>query len=143
MKPKILVFGNVLVEKDNLALKLLPKLRKDFPQIEFKHIDPTENLEAEIENKKLFILDVVEGIKKVTLIKDIDKLQTNKLYSMHDFDLAYNLKLLKKVGKLKEVEIIGVPMGMDEGEAIEEVSEISKEINKSLLNHLCFLFSIL
>jgi len=143
MKPKILVFGNVLVEKDNLALKLLPKLRKDFPQIEFKHIDPTENLEAEIENKKLFILDVVEGIKKVTLIKDIDKLQTNKLYSMHDFDLAYNLKLLKKLGKLKEVEIIGIPMGMDEEEGFEKVSEILKEINKSLLNHLCFLFSIL
>ena len=118
---KLLVFGNVLVEKDNLALKLLPKLQKQFPQIEFKHIDPTENLEAEIENKKLFILDVVEGIKKVMIINDINKLQTNKLYSMHDFDLAYNLKLLKKIGKLKEVEIIGAPMEMDEGEAFNQI----------------------
>ena len=120
---KILVFGNPLVEKDNLALKLLPKLRKEFPQIEFKEFDPTENLEAEIENKKLFILDVVEGINKVILIKDINKLQTNKIYSMHDFDLGYNLKLLKKVGKLKEVEIIGVPMVMGK-EAMKEVQRI-------------------
>jgi len=119
---KLLVFGNLLVEKDNLVLKLLPRLKKAFPNIEFKEFDPTENLEAEIENKKLFILDVVEGIKKVVIIKDIDKLQTNKIYGMHDFDLAYNLKLLKKLGKLKEVEIIGVPMGMGEGMAMMEIN---------------------
>ena len=124
---KLLVFGNILEEKDNLALKILPKLKKAFSQIEFKHIDPTENLEVEIENKKLFILDAVQGINKVIVIKDINKLQTSKLYSMHDFDLAYNLKLLKKIGKLKEVEIIGVPMEMDEEEAFFHLQFILKK----------------
>ncbi len=42
---KILVFGNILVKKDNLALKLLPRLREKFPNIIFKEFDPTENLE--------------------------------------------------------------------------------------------------
>jgi Ni,Fe-hydrogenase maturation factor len=121
---RILVFGNPLVEKDNLVLKILPKLEKEFPKIEFKHLDPNENLEAEIENNKLRILDVVEGIDKITIINDIDKLKIDKIYSMHDFDLGYNLKLLEKIGKLKEVEIIGVPMEMEEDEAFEEVKEI-------------------
>ncbi|MDP3027318.1 MAG: hypothetical protein Q8N63_06425, partial [Nanoarchaeota archaeon] len=128
-KMKLLVFGNPLVEKDSLALKLLPKLKKDFHDIEFKEFDPTENLESEIENGKLFILDVVEGIDEVRLIKDIGKLEIIKSCSMHDFDLAYNLKLLKKIGKLKEVEIIGVPMDMSEKEAFREVSNILLKYN--------------
>lgn len=125
---KILVFGNPLVEEDNLVLKLLPKLKQEFPEIEFKEVDPTENLEAEIENKKLVILDTVKNINKVKLMKlkpeDFDKIQTNKIFSLHDFDLAYNLKLLEKIGKLEEVEIIGVPMGMDGGKALREVSRV-------------------
>ena len=128
-KMKFLVFGNPLVEKDNLALKLLPKLKKEFPEIEFKEFDPTENLEAEIENKKLFIIDVVEGIEKVVIINNIDKVELIKSCSMHDFDLAYNLKLLKKIGKLKEVEIIGLPMDMSEKEAFREVSNILMNYN--------------
>ncbi len=125
---KLLVFGNPLVEKDNLVLKLISKLREKFPKIEFKEFDPTENLEKEIENGKLFILDVAEGIDEVKLIKDIGKLELIKSCSIHDFDLAYNLKLLKKIGKLKEVEIIGVPRDMGEKEAFREVCNI-------LMNH--------
>jgi len=122
---KILVFGNPLVEKDNLALKIMSKLQERFPEIEFKEFDPTENIEEEIdENGKLIILDVVEDIDRVVMVKDIDKLQVGKVYSMHDFDLGYNLKLLKKIGKLKEVEIIGIPMGIEAEEAIEDVCEI-------------------
>ncbi len=124
---KILVFGNLLTKQDNLALKLLPKLRELFPDIEFKEFDPTENLEAEIENKKLSILDVVQGINNVTIIRDIEQLSQNKVYSMHDFDLAYNLKLLKKIGKLKEIEIIGLPQNISEGEAISQIQLIFKK----------------
>ncbi len=124
---KILVFGNLLTKQDNLALKILPKLRDLFPDIEFKEFDPTENLEAEIENKKLSILDVVQGINNVTIIRDIEQLSQNKVYSMHDFDLAYNLKLLKKIGKLKEIEIIGLPQNISEGEAISQIQLIFKK----------------
>ena len=125
---KILVFGNSLEEKDSLALKIMPRLREEFPQVEFKEFDPTENLEEEIENGKLRILDVVEGINKVIIIKDIEQLKQDKIYSMHDFDLGFNLKLLHKIGKLKEVEIIGLPMKMKEEEAIEKVKELMNRI---------------
>ncbi len=123
---KLLVFGNLIEEKDNLAIKLLPRLREEFPQIEFKEFDPNENLEAEIQDGKLRILDIVEGIDKVMVIKDIEQLKQDKIYSMHDFDLGFNLKLLHKIGKLKEIEIIGLPMKMKEEEAIEEIRKIIK-----------------
>lgn len=97
---KILVFGNPLIKKDSLALKLMPKLKKEFPQIEFIEIDPTENLDKF--GRKLFIIDVVPNINNVKVLdlKDnFNQLSTSKLFSMHDFDLGYNLKLLKKTWK--------------------------------------------
>jgi len=112
------------VEKDNLALKIVPKLQKMFSNIEFKEFDPTESLENEIEDKELFILDVAQRINEVKIIEDIDQLQLIKSCSMHDFDLAYNLKLLKKIGKLKKVKIIAVPMGMDENEALDQIKKL-------------------
>ena len=119
---KILVFGNQLLKQDSLPIKLLPKLRQLYPKIEFKEIDPTEDLENQ--GKHLTILDTVKGINKVTIITDIKKLHTNKLYSMHDFDLALNLKLLKKLNIIESVKIIGIPMDMSEENALKQISNI-------------------
>ncbi|MFH0712078.1 MAG: hypothetical protein V1889_03130 [archaeon] len=117
---KILVFGNPLLKQDSLPLKILPILKLKFPNIQFKEIDPTEDLDKQ--GKNLIILDTIKGIKKITIIDDIDKLKTNKLYSMHDFDLALNLKLLKKVGKIDSVIIIGIPMNISKSEALKQIS---------------------
>jgi len=119
---KILVFGNPLVEKDSLALRIAKKLEKEFPQIEFKEFDPIENLEKE--GKNLTILDVGEGISKVEVIDDLEKLENKKIFSMHDFDLSYELKLLKELGLIEKVKIIAIPFNLDENEAFEEVREI-------------------
>src|SRR3989344_1461269 len=40
---KIFVFGNPDLAGDNIALRILPKLRKKFPLIQFIHKDPLEN----------------------------------------------------------------------------------------------------
>ena len=122
---KILVFGNPLVKEDNLILKILPELQKKFPKIEFFHVDPTENLEEY--GKKLRIIDVVHGIKKPLIITDPDKLKTEKVYTMHDFDLAYNLKLLMKMKKINSIEIIGLPYNMDEKEATNYCQSILRK----------------
>jgi len=119
---KILVFGNPLVEKDSLALRVAKKLEKEFPQIEFKEFDPVESLEKE--GKNLIILDVGEGISKVEVIDDLEKLENKKILSMHDFDLSYELKLLKELGLIEKVKIITIPFNLDEDEAFEEVREI-------------------
>ena len=125
---KILVFGNSLVEKDNLNLKLISKLKKNFSKIEFKEFDPTENLEGEIEGGNLLILDVAEGIDNVVVINNLDKLEIFGRCSMHDFDLAYNLKLLKKIGKLRDIKIIAVPIESDIKEAFSQIQLILRKL---------------
>jgi len=121
MNKTIHIFGNSLLDFDNLPLKLAPKLQKLFPEIDFVITDPSENLKPI--NKELIIIDTIEGIEKVTVIDDIEKLETSKIYSLHDFDLAFNLKLLQKIGKLKSVKIFGVPMKGDEKEILEQLEK--------------------
>lgn len=129
---KILVFGNPLVEEDSLAIKLIPKLKKFFPKLEFVKIDPTEGLEKF--GKDLIILDVARGIENVMLIDSVEKLKTNKVYSMHDFDLSLNLKILKKLGKINSVKIIGIPQFIDEETALSQSQFILKKCVAQLMH---------
>jgi len=123
-KYKILVFGNPLLKNDRLPLKLIDRLKKKFPYIEFKELDPTEDLEKE--GEELFILDTVEKIDKVILITDVDSIRTSKIYSMHDFDLGHMLKILKRFNYINKVKIFGVPMGIKEKDALEQLTKLIK-----------------
>jgi len=107
-KITIYIFGNILLDFDNTPIKLIPELEKKFPQFNFLYQDPNENLHPE--DKKLFIIDTIEGIDRVRLLDDINKIETSASCSMHDFDLSFNLKLLQKIGSLDSVLIFGVPM---------------------------------
>lgn len=123
---KILVFGNPLVEKDSIPLKLLEKLRKEFPDIQFKEFDTVEDLQNE--GRNLIILDAVERIDRVKIIKNIEDLATKKICSLHDFDLAYSLKLMKKMNKINNVLIIGIPMKIKIQDAFDQVKSVIKSI---------------
>lgn len=118
---KILVFGNPLTKEDNLPLKLLPELQKKFPNTEFQEFDPSEGLESE--GKTLTIIDAVQGIDKVEVLteKDLNKIETGKIFSMHDFDLAHTLKLLKKAKLLEKITIFGIPQKMPATKAFEQL----------------------
>ncbi|MBM3255864.1 MAG: hypothetical protein FJZ04_00110 [Candidatus Moranbacteria bacterium] len=142
-KRKIYVFGNPLLPEDNLPLKLAPRLGKAFPKIKFIAADPNENLKPE--NEALYIIDTIRARspnpevqnltskfqnvkfltrkKKVLVIKDLDQVSLNKIYSAHDLDLGFSLKLLAKIGQLRKVIIFGVPVGMGEEEALKQLSE--------------------
>jgi len=129
---KILIFGNPLLKQDSLPIKLIPKLKQKFPNIKFKEIDPTEDLEPFLNTDTpntehrtpgdLVAIDTIKGIDKVTTINSIEQLKANKIYSMHDFDLTLNLKLLKKLNIIDSVKIIGIPMNINEDEAITQIS---------------------
>lgn len=121
MRKTIYIFGNSLLSFDSLPIKLVPKLRKIFPEIKFVVKDPNENLKPQ--KGELIIIDTVIGIEKVKVIKNLDKIQLDKIYSAHDFDLGFNLKLLAKIGELKKVVIFGVPAGMNEKEALKKLSD--------------------
>ena len=117
---KIYVMGNLLVEKDSLPIKILPELRK-MPGFEFIELDPSEDFSKE---KTLTIIDTIFNIDKVTLVKDIDKFQLEKICSLHDFDLGYNLKLMKKFGLIEKVNIIGIPENIDKKEVVKQIKKI-------------------
>jgi Ni,Fe-hydrogenase maturation factor len=121
----IYVVGNLLVEEDNIALKIMNRLQNEFPHVEFRELDPAENIPEE---KELFLIDAAEGIESVLLLDDIDKIQRTQAYSLHDFDLGMTLKLMKKAGKLDKVKIICVPQRMEEQEAFEKVSDEIRKI---------------
>ena len=118
---KMLVFGNPLVDEDCLPLKLLPDFRKKFPEIEFKEFDSVEDLQDE--GRDLLIIDTVKGISKVQVIDDIDSFDLGKIYSLHDFDLGYNLKLMKKTGMIDSVKIFGIPSGLDDNEVFDDLAQ--------------------
>lgn len=103
----IYVIGNPLLDFDSLPLRLLPELEKEFKSIDFQPLDPNENIKPI--NKELTMIDTAEGIEEPTLIKDLSGIEAGRIYSAHDFDLAFNLKLLYKLGKLKKIRIFGIP----------------------------------
>ena len=120
---KVLVFGNPLIEEDNMAVKLALELK--LPSVEFVLCDSFSQL-LDYNEEELVILDVVENLKKTTLIEDLDKLNLTKSLTTHDFDLGFNLKLMKALGRIKEFKIIGIPQKGDK-------EEIKKGIEKLLV----------
>lgn len=113
MKKKIYVFGNPLVEIDFIPLKIVEKLKDEFPDLVFEAVDPNENFPPDGE-KDLTILDTVMGIKEPTLLdlNDFDRPGGRKKtpISPHDYDLLLHLLLLRKMRKIRNVKIIGVPI---------------------------------
>ena len=107
---KIYVFGNAYVAGDGRAVQLARELEGDIEGISFVFVKPNEDLPF-VDERHVVILDTVQGIKEVTLLEGdiIDRLILGPLGSVHDFDLAYQLRYLKKLNRLGEVTIIGVP----------------------------------
>lgn len=120
---KVLIFGNVLVEGDDLALKLIPELEEKFDDIEFKEFDPTEDLQKE--GRNLLIIDAVIGIDSVKELvlrggDDFERVELSSGVGMHDFDLGYNLRLLSNLGLIDGVKIICVPIIVKNKERVLE-----------------------
>lgn len=114
----IYYLGNQSLEQDSLPFKIIDSLKEKLPNINFIEFDPTENFP---EQSQFVFLDTVLGIKKVTIITDINRLKTPKRVSLHDFDLSFNLKLLQKLGKITNVKIIGIPQSYSVEQAKQEV----------------------
>jgi hypothetical protein len=107
---RVYVFGNAYVADDRRAIEVAGELRDTVEGISFAFIDPNEDLPFGDE-RHVVILDTVQGIQDVALLKGdvIDRLILSPRGSVHDFDLAFQLRYLKKLNKLGEVTIIGVP----------------------------------
>lgn len=111
----IYVFGNPILKKDSLPARLLPKLRKELPEVTFIHAEPTENwwqpasTQRGEGEKELVIMDTVQGIEKVTVFNSLNEFEKTSRITPHDYDVYVDLKLMQKVGKIKKITIIGIP----------------------------------
>ncbi|MFC1742200.1 hypothetical protein ACFL3V_06710, partial [Nanoarchaeota archaeon] len=109
----LLCFGNPYLDEDNLALHVADLIIKDrIKGLEVvKCISPDEILSYT--DKEFYILDVVKDAEEVMLIDDIDRLKSDNIVTLHDFDLGFFLKLMKETGKIDTVKIIGIPQKGD------------------------------
>ena len=114
----VFVFGNPDLPMDALPLQLVPKLRQQFPDSTFEVKDPNEEWDVP---ERLIVIDTVKGIDHVQEFHGLETFTRAPRVSMHDFDALTQLRLLQKLGKLKEVVIIGVPPEMDEDIALNSI----------------------
>ena len=118
---KIFVFGNPLVKEDSLALKVAERLKGKVNGIEFEAVQSLDEIKK---TEGLYIMDVALGLEKVELVEDLDCLEARQPVSGHDFDLALELKMLKKVGRIGSVKIIAIPVGYELEKAVLEVKAV-------------------
>jgi Ni,Fe-hydrogenase maturation factor len=111
------VFGNEYLKSDSFAKEMAEEL-KEKAKITFC---TTPELLLDAEEEEIIILDVIKNVKETTVITDAAQLKINKLVSMHDFDVAYFLELMKQLGMLKKIKIIGVPESGDKKKIKEEI----------------------
>ncbi|MCX6707783.1 MAG: hypothetical protein NT001_06655 [Candidatus Woesearchaeota archaeon] len=115
---KVYCFGNPDRIDDRVALEIADELRID--GIEFVKCTSPDPLLLN-HHEELTIIDAVKGLKKIQVIRDIDRLNDTKTLTMHDFDLGTILKLLKETGQLKNVKIIGIPCNMNKEEVKKKI----------------------
>jgi Ni,Fe-hydrogenase maturation factor len=123
---KVLVFGNPLSKMDSSAVKIAKKLEGKLPGVEFKRFDAAEDLEKE--GEELFILDAVVGLVKPRLVTLEEIELSSNPVSLHGFDLAWSLLLLKRLGKIRRAVIIGVPAKKSAKESLPEVERLLRGI---------------
>ena len=106
----VYVFGNEYVAEDKRAIEVARELEGALEGISFVFVKPNEDVPF-VDQHLSVILDTVEGIQDVALVEGdrIDGLVLSPRGSVHDFDLAFQLRYLRKLGKLGEVTIIGIP----------------------------------
>ena len=106
----VYVFGNEYVAEDKRAIEVARELEGAIEGISFVFVNPNEDFPF-VDQRLAVILDTVEGIQDVALVEGdrIDGLVLSPRGSVHDFDLAFQLRYLRKLGKLGKVTIIGIP----------------------------------
>ena len=124
---RIYVIGNPLIEDDSIAIRIAKELREKFPKIEFIETDTLSEL---MKFEKIpIIMDAAQGVKKVESFTGTEKIETKDVYSLHDMDLAFEIKLLKKLGKINDARIIAIPRNYDLKKAVEEVEGIISDLH--------------
>ena len=103
----VYVFGNEYVAEDIKAIEVARELQNTVEGVSLFFVNPNEDVPF-ADEPRVVILDTIQGIQDVALIEGdaIDGLLLSPRGSVHDFDLAFQLRYLKKLGKLGTVIVI-------------------------------------
>ena len=106
----VYVFGNEHVAEDIRAIEVAQELQNTVEDVSFVFVGPNEDVPFANE-PRVVILDTIQGIQDVALVEGdaIDGLILSPRGSVHDYDLAFQVRYLKKLGKLGTVTVIGIP----------------------------------
>jgi Ni,Fe-hydrogenase maturation factor len=91
---RVYVFGNEHVPEDARAIEAARKLENTVEGASFFYVSPNEDVPF-VGERHVVILDAVQGIHDVALIEGVDNLVLSPRGSVHDFDLAFQLRYLK------------------------------------------------
>ena len=122
MKRRVVyIVGNPEVQGDDMPFTILPQLRRAFPSVRFREADPNENF---IPEEGSVIVDTVEGIDAVRSFDSLDEFAEHHTVTAHDYDLAFHLRVLKKLHKIDFVSILGIPINS----TIKVLSDVRKTL---------------
>jgi hypothetical protein len=123
----VYVFGNEHVAEDKRAIEVATVLQNEVKGISFIFVGPNEDVPF-ADEPRVVILDTIQGIQDVALVDgdQIGRLVLSPRGSVHDFDLTFQLRYLKKLGKLGDVTLIGIP----------QVGEVDHLLIKSIFRKL-------
>jgi len=122
---KIFVYGNTLLKRDSKALRISRRVK--LKGVSFREMDTSEDFDTE----NPVIMDV-SNTDRVEVITNESQLQEPKLYSLHDFDLAFQLKLLKKAGLIKSFTVIALPDKLSDDETLKQAVEAILRVQSQL-----------
>lgn len=126
---KITLFGNPDLQIDSLPIRILPRLREAFQDVEFEVEDPNNLDLPEIpEGEEWVIIDTVAGLKNVQWLSIDDIAKPTARLTAHDYDLASYLLLAKKALGPLPIRILGIPMDTGEEEAITQIVDNMRNV---------------
>ena len=124
MKKTVLCFGSEGLEGDDIAFLVYKELEGKIGGVRFVKCDSPLDVLGYVDSGKLYILDAIKGLKKTSLFDNIEDFRKTKSVTAHDNDLGMMLRVLLETHKLREVMIIGIPIGSNVTESVEEVKKI-------------------
>ncbi len=129
-KKTVFVLGNPIVQEDNIAVEAAKQLKDSFPKICFEEIESVDSIKEL--PRRLVLMDAVAGIEKTRIFSKLEKICNSNVFSLHDLDAGFQLKLFKKMGKIGGAKIIAIPQKMELGKAVESVSRLLKKNQEKL-----------
>ena len=111
----VLYFGNEIVPEDRFALDVIDSIKGKFSKNIFVHPSSPEEIKDYSEYQNIIIVDVSPDVDDIVVFKGIGMLKKRRLFSLHDFDLNFFLKLAEKTGDIdtERIEIFALPIDGD------------------------------